>query len=246
MRFTEVVCIAFMIVLVSALAPTKAYLEEKVACIPTELMTCIPALQTGSQPSAECCGKLKEQESCLCGYIQNPLFSQYVTSENAHKVLATCEKVASNPTELTPCIPAGQTGSQPSAECCGKLKEQESCLCKYINKRLFPPYVSSANVQKVLAACGVVCIAFVIVLLSALAPTKAVFEEKVACIPTELMTCIPALQTGSQPSAECCGKLKEQESCLCGYIQNPLFSQYVTSENAHKVLATCGIPYPTC
>ncbi|CAN6890732.1 unnamed protein product [Brassica oleracea var. botrytis] len=93
---------------------------------------------------------------------------------------------------------------------------------------------------------GVVCIAFVIVLLSALAPTKAVFEEKVACIPTELMTCIPALQTGSQPSAECCGKLKEQESCLCGYIQNPLFSQYVTSENAHKVLATCGIPYPTC
>ncbi|RID52299.1 hypothetical protein BRARA_H02907 [Brassica rapa] len=61
---------------------------------------------------------------------------------------------SSNPTELTPCIPAGQTGSQPSAECCGKLKEQESCLCKYINKRLFPPYVSSANVQKVLAACG--------------------------------------------------------------------------------------------
>ncbi|CAN6845700.1 unnamed protein product [Brassica oleracea var. botrytis] len=47
----------------------------------------------------------------------------------------------------------------------------------------------------------------------------------------------------SRTSAECCGKLKEQE---CGYIQNPLFSQYVTSANVHMVLATCGIPYPTC
>ncbi|XP_018450182.2 non-specific lipid-transfer protein 2-like [Raphanus sativus] len=93
---------------------------------------------------------------------------------------------------------------------------------------------------------GVVCIAFVIVLVSALAPTKAVLEDKVACIPTELMVCLPALQTGSQPPAECCGKLKEQESCLCSYIQNPLFSQYITSENAHKTLASCSIPYPTC
>ncbi|KAL0797474.1 hypothetical protein Bca101_052648 [Brassica carinata] len=98
---------------------------------------------------------------------------------------------------------------------------------------------------------GVVCIAFVIILVSALAPAKAVLEkavleEKVACIPTELMSCIPALQTGSQPPAECCGKLNDQVSCLCGYIQNPLFSQYVTSENAHKTLASCGIPYPTC
>ena len=93
---------------------------------------------------------------------------------------------------------------------------------------------------------GIVCIAFVIVLVSASAPTKEVLEEKVACNSTEHITCIPALQSGSQPSAECCGKLKEEESCLCGYIQNPLFSQYVTSENAHKILATCGIPYPTC
>ncbi|KAJ4901572.1 Bifunctional inhibitor/lipid-transfer protein/seed storage 2S albumin superfamily protein [Raphanus sativus] len=93
---------------------------------------------------------------------------------------------------------------------------------------------------------GLVCIAFVIVLVSALAPTKAVLEEKAECIPTELLSCLPAIQTGSQPTADCCGKLKEQESCLCGYIRNPLFSQYVTSENAHKTLASCGIPYPTC
>ncbi|KAJ0245609.1 Bifunctional inhibitor/plant lipid transfer protein/seed storage helical domain-containing protein [Hirschfeldia incana] len=93
---------------------------------------------------------------------------------------------------------------------------------------------------------GVVCIAFVIVLVSALAPTKAVLEEKEACIPAELQSCIPALQTGSQPPDECCINMREQESCLCGYIQNPLFSRYVTPENAHRIAANCGIDYPTC
>ncbi|CAH8357897.1 unnamed protein product [Eruca vesicaria subsp. sativa] len=91
---------------------------------------------------------------------------------------------------------------------------------------------------------GVVCIAFVIVLVSALAPTKA--EEKVACVPTELISCLPAYESGSPPSADCCGKLKEQEPCFCGYIQNPLFSQYVNSPIARKILAACGVPYPTC
>lgn len=99
-----------------------------------------------------------------------------------------------------------------------------------------------------------VCISslVVIVVMSSLAPTKAAVvrgsggEEKVACIVTELQPCVPAIQAGSQPSTECCGKLKEQESCLCGYIKNPLFGQYVSSGNAHKVLAACGVPYPTC
>ncbi|KAF8110292.1 hypothetical protein N665_0085s0021 [Sinapis alba] len=94
---------------------------------------------------------------------------------------------------------------------------------------------------------GVVCIAFVIVFVSSLAPTKAVLEEKVSCIPTELMTCLPALQTGGDhPTAECCGKLKEQVSCVCGYLYNPLYSQYFASPQAHKIFAACGVPYPTC
>ncbi|CAH8357859.1 unnamed protein product [Eruca vesicaria subsp. sativa] len=94
---------------------------------------------------------------------------------------------------------------------------------------------------------GVVYIAFVIVLVSALAPTKAVLEEKVECVPTELIVCSPAYHEGdSPPSAECCGKLKDQESCFCDYIKNPKFAPYINSPIAQKVLAACRIPAPIC
>ncbi|KAF8089013.1 hypothetical protein N665_0520s0011 [Sinapis alba] len=93
---------------------------------------------------------------------------------------------------------------------------------------------------------GAICIALVIVLVSSLDLTNAVVEEeiKVACVPTELKPCLPAIQAGSQPSTECCGKLKEQQSCLCGYIKNPAFGSYIKS--AQKVLTACGVPSPTC
>ncbi|KAJ0236017.1 Bifunctional inhibitor/plant lipid transfer protein/seed storage helical domain-containing protein [Hirschfeldia incana] len=77
MKFTGVVCIASVIVLVSFLAPTtKAALEEKVACNSFQLsVTCIPEGQTGTPPSAQCCRKLKEQTaSCLCKFIGIHLF----------------------------------------------------------------------------------------------------------------------------------------------------------------------------
>ncbi|VVB11665.1 unnamed protein product [Arabis nemorensis] len=93
------------------------------------------------------------------------------------------------------------------------------------------------------------CIAFVVVVVSSLAPTKASLvsgSEKVTCVVTELTPCLTAILFGGQPSTECCGKLKEQKSCLCEYIKNPMYVQYVSSENAHKVLAACGVPYPTC
>ncbi|VVA99513.1 unnamed protein product [Arabis nemorensis] len=81
--------------------------------------------------------------------------------------------------------------------------------------------------------------------MSSLAPTK-VQEEKVACVPAELKICVPAAQAGTKPSSECCAKLKEQQSCLCGYIKDPSFSQYVTSGGAKKVLADFGVPVPKC
>ncbi|CAN8295102.1 unnamed protein product [Cochlearia groenlandica] len=86
------------------------------------------------------------------------------------------------------------------------------------------------------------CIAFVLLAVSCLAPTKA--ED--ACNPMDLQTCAGAIQTGAQPSTECCGKLKEQQTCLCGYMKNPAFSQYITPEKAHQILAACDIPYPSC
>ncbi|CAH8385125.1 unnamed protein product [Eruca vesicaria subsp. sativa] len=95
---------------------------------------------------------------------------------------------------------------------------------------------------------GAVCISFVLVLASSLDWTNAAVEEeiKVECVPAELISCMPAILTGSAPTTECCGKLKEQESCLCSYIQNSAFGPYIKSPNAHKVLEGCGIPYPTC
>ncbi|VVA90339.1 unnamed protein product [Arabis nemorensis] len=95
------------------------------------------------------------------------------------------------------------------------------------------------------------CIAFVVVVVSSLAPTKAVVvqagSENVACVVTELIPCLGAIQSGgTHPSKECCEKLKEQVSCLCEYIKNPFYGQYVESENAHKVLAACGLSFPTC
>ncbi|XP_010528502.1 PREDICTED: non-specific lipid-transfer protein 2-like [Tarenaya hassleriana] len=71
-------------------------------------------------------------------------------------------------------------------------------------------------------------------------------EGDVTCVVTELRPCLPAITTGGAPSAECCGKLKEQQPCLCGYIKNPALSQYVSSPNARKVLSACGVPYPSC
>ncbi|KAL0865290.1 hypothetical protein Bca101_044408 [Brassica carinata] len=96
-----------------------------------------------------------------------------------------------------------------------------------------------------------ICISFVIVLVSSLAWTNAAMEEgikeiKVACVPAELKPCTQAGLTGSKPSSECCGKLKEQESCLCSYIKNPSFGHCFKSPNAHKVISACSISYPNC
>ncbi|VVA90341.1 unnamed protein product [Arabis nemorensis] len=98
---------------------------------------------------------------------------------------------------------------------------------------------------------SLVCISFVVVavIMSSLAPTKAALvrgSEKVACVASELNICVPAAEAGTKPSAECCAKLKEQESCLCGYSKDPKFSQYISSGGARKVLAACGVPYPSC
>ncbi|CAA0386977.1 unnamed protein product [Arabidopsis thaliana] len=95
-------------------------------------------------------------------------------------------------------------------------------------------------------------VAFVMIVMSPLAPTRATvvggwgIEEKAACIVTNLMSCLPAILKGSQPPAYCCEMLKEQQSCLCGYIKSPTFGHYVIPQNAHKLLAACGIPYPKC
>ncbi|KAK4284172.1 hypothetical protein QN277_001040 [Acacia crassicarpa] len=70
--------------------------------------------------------------------------------------------------------------------------------------------------------------------------------EAVTCSPVALSPCMGAISSSSPPSSQCCQKLKEQKPCLCGYIKNPSFKQYVSSPGGKKVISSCGIPIPTC
>ncbi|CAH8385656.1 unnamed protein product [Eruca vesicaria subsp. sativa] len=94
-------------------------------------------------------------------------------------------------------------------------------------------------------------ITFVIIAMSSPVSTRATrvqsFEELAqSCLVTELLPCLPAISMGGDPTKECCDKLVEQKPCLCGYIQNPAYSMYVTSPNARKVLDFCKVPFPSC
>ncbi|XP_057466431.1 non-specific lipid-transfer protein 2-like [Actinidia eriantha] len=58
-------------------------------------------------------------------------------------------------TELSPCLPALSSGTQPSSACCAKLKAQKPCLCQYIKNPNLKQYVTSPNAKKVASKCGV-------------------------------------------------------------------------------------------
>ncbi|CAN4116826.1 unnamed protein product [Withania somnifera] len=70
--------------------------------------------------------------------------------------------------------------------------------------------------------------------------------EAVTCSPTELVPCAAAMTSSQPPSSTCCGKLREQKPCLCGYLKNPNLRQYINSPNAQKVSKSCGVPTPRC
>ncbi|XP_022770017.1 non-specific lipid-transfer protein 2-like [Durio zibethinus] len=70
--------------------------------------------------------------------------------------------------------------------------------------------------------------------------------EAVTCDPSELSSCLAAFTSSSPPSTTCCSKLKAQQPCLCGYLQNPALKQFVNNPNAKKVASTCGVAYPKC
>lgn len=94
-------------------------------------------------------------------------------------------------------------------------------------------------------------VVFVILSTSFPAPIKATDTGNsgnvgAACDAKQLQPCLAAITGGGQPSADCCAKLKEQQSCLCGFAKNPAFAQYISSPNSRKVLAACGVAYPSC
>ncbi|KAG8373754.1 hypothetical protein BUALT_Bualt11G0058000 [Buddleja alternifolia] len=104
--------------------------------------------------------------------------------------------------------------------------------------------VECLKMQKGGAASSVAAwflVAMVVVLVVEVHETTAV-----TCNPVALSPCMSAMTGSSQPSAECCSKLREQQPCFCGYMKNPMLKPYVDSPNAKKVAATCGIAAPRC
>ncbi|KAJ0256088.1 AAI domain-containing protein [Hirschfeldia incana] len=92
-----------------------------------------------------------------------------------------------------------------------------------------------------------VLMVFVILSPSFAAPTEVVDTAVgAACDAKQLQPCLAAITGGGQPSGDCCAKLKEQQTCLCGFAKNPAFAQYISSPNSRKLLSACGVPYPSC
>ncbi|XP_048231112.1 non-specific lipid-transfer protein 2 [Ricinus communis] len=91
------------------------------------------------------------------------------------------------------------------------------------------------------SALSVVVVAVVLLLTEA-----AQVSNAATCSPLELSSCLPAITSSSQPSPTCCGKLKEQKPCLCGYLKNPNLKPYISSPGAKKVAHSCGVALPNC
>ncbi|KAL3527017.1 hypothetical protein ACH5RR_011673 [Cinchona calisaya] len=94
--------------------------------------------------------------------------------------------------------------------------------------------------------CSHIHIALYLVILAVMLGGEVQVSRAVTCSVTELSPCLPAITGPTPPSAECCSKLKEQSPCLCGYIKDPNFAQYVNSPKAQAVAKTCGVPFPKC
>lgn len=98
--------------------------------------------------------------------------------------------------------------------------------------------------MKKVGFCYVAMIAVVVV---AVVLAEMQVANAADCNPLALSPCLPAVQNPSiNPSDACCGALKAQQPCLCGYLKDPALAPYVNSPGAKRVSAVCGVPTPKC
>jgi hypothetical protein len=65
------------------------------------------------------------------------------------------------------------------------------------------------------------------------------------CDPNEVVSvCDKAISGGMAPSASCCSTLREQQLCLCEYLNQPGFASYFNTPNSLKTIKSCGVPIP--
>ncbi|KAG5614386.1 hypothetical protein H5410_014210 [Solanum commersonii] len=84
-------------------------------------------------------------------------------------------------------------------------------------------------------------IATLVILLGELLVVKAV-----TCSVSELSPCAESILTGIPPTPTCCGVLREQIPCLCGYIKDPKLKSYMDYPNTQKMYKFCRVPFPQC
>ncbi|PON77516.1 Bifunctional inhibitor/plant lipid transfer protein/seed storage helical domain containing protein [Parasponia andersonii] len=105
--------------------------------------------------------------------------------------------------------------------------------------------------KKSFFALDVVAVMTTAMLLSE-APTVvavALAEEQlwVTCNPFELIPCMERIPKYSRPpSKPCYSKLKEQEPCLCRYLEDPKLRRFFNNPYATFVASRCGVSYPKC
>ncbi|KAI4352190.1 hypothetical protein L6164_006464 [Bauhinia variegata] len=90
------------------------------------------------------------------------------------------------------------------------------------------------------ALCAVIAVSVLL-----LEPPQLMVEA-VNCSPLELSPCLGAITSNTPPSQTCCQKLREQKTCLCGYLKNPSLRQYVNSPGAKRVATKCQVAIPNC
>ncbi|PHU19570.1 hypothetical protein BC332_10721 [Capsicum chinense] len=81
-------------------------------------------------------------------------------------------------------------------------------------------------------------------------PERVVEEEKVN-VPCGLMRRTSHddawPEEGERPPPACCDEIRKQDpKCLCEYLKNPAYQQYVNRANVEKALRDCAIPMPNC
>ncbi|TVU48641.1 hypothetical protein EJB05_08282, partial [Eragrostis curvula] len=67
-----------------------------------------------------------------------------------------------------------------------------------------------------------------------------------SCNAGSLAACVPAITSGTSPTAGCCSNLKAQQSCFCQFAKNPAYGRYINSPNARRTVASCGLSVPRC
>ncbi|RAL41501.1 hypothetical protein DM860_010295 [Cuscuta australis] len=156
--------------------------------------------------------------------------------------------------QLMPCLNAFTSKAAPSPECCKKLKEQESCFCKYMkDPNLQNKKVGYTVIYRSInsfhqpnggshgggggggaggrrgggsAKHG---------------PASGGGLRRVALLP-----CLPAFTSTVSPPPECCKELKEQEPCYCKYMKDPNLQKYLDSPNGKNVAKACTLTIPKC